>query len=96
MTAIEDVVAERRRQVEVETWTPSHDDRHTCGELAAAAACYATPARSRSPQLLEWLWPFDPVWWKEGDRRRELVKAGALIVAEIERMDRLQNLTPTT
>lgn len=28
-------------------------------------------------------------WWKPKDRRRNLVKAGALIVAEIERLDRL-------
>lgn len=36
-------------------------------------------------------WPasWDPRWWKPtGDRRRDLVKAGALIVAEIERLDR--------
>ena len=36
-------------------------------------------------------WPasWDARWWKPtGDRRRDLVKAGALIVAEIERLDR--------
>lgn len=27
-------------------------------------------------------------WWKPSDRRRDLVKAGALILAEIERLDR--------
>lgn len=34
------------------------------------------------------LWPWDRKWWKPKDRRRDLVRAGALIVAEIERLDR--------
>ena len=33
-------------------------------------------------------WPWERRWWKPGDRRRMLVKAGALILAEIERLDR--------
>jgi len=34
------------------------------------------------------LWPWDSSWWKPADPRRDLVKAGALILAEIERLDR--------
>lgn len=34
------------------------------------------------------MWPWDEAWWKPKDRRRDLVRAGALIVAEIERLDR--------
>lgn len=36
------------------------------------------------------MWPasWRPSWWKPKDRRRDLVRAGALILAEIERMDR--------
>jgi hypothetical protein len=34
-------------------------------------------------------WPWEDKWWKPKDRRRDLVRAGALIVAEIERLDRL-------
>ena len=30
----------------------------------------------------------EPAWWKPGTPRRDLVKAGALILAEIERLDR--------
>lgn len=33
-------------------------------------------------------WPWHRVWWKPSTRRRNLVKAGALILAEIERLDR--------
>lgn len=47
----------------------------------------------------QWLsaWPWDDKWWKPTDRRRDLVKAGALILAEIERLDRaaLQNASTT-
>lgn len=38
--------------------------------------------------LLREIWPWDWAWWKPKDRRRDLVRAGALIVAEIERLDR--------
>jgi hypothetical protein len=34
----------------------------------------------------EWGWS----WWKPKDRRRDLVRAGALIIAEIERLDRAE------
>lgn len=33
-------------------------------------------------------WPWDVRWWKPGNARRCLVKAAALIIAEIERLDR--------
>lgn len=103
--AAQDVLAERRRQVEAEGWTPEHDDRHTVGDLASAAICYATMAvqpevnrraimnaTSRShdgvPFLVRhWPWP-DCRGWKPTNPRRDLVKAGALILAEIERLDR--------
>ncbi|SFI85084.1 hypothetical protein [Albimonas pacifica] len=43
------------------------------------------------PQLIvtRRLWPWDWSWWKPKDRRRDLIRAAALIVAEIERLDRL-------
>lgn len=33
-------------------------------------------------------WPWDISWWKPKDVRRDLIRAAALIVAEIERLDR--------
>lgn len=33
-------------------------------------------------------WPWSWQWWKPKDPRRDLIRAGALIVAEIERLDR--------
>lgn len=34
------------------------------------------------------IWPWNAKWFKPTNQRRDLVKAGALIVAEIERIDR--------
>lgn len=87
MTVIAEIEAERLRQVSAEGWTPSHDDDHNRAELARAAVCYADPlneARLNPPPK----WPWDASWWKPKDRRRDLIRAAALIVAEIERLDR--------
>jgi hypothetical protein len=85
--AATDVLAERLRQVEEEGWTPEHDDQHNVRELSAAAECYAGAASKHDgcPAI----WPWDEAWWKPKDYRHNLVKAGALILAEIERLDRL-------
>lgn len=83
-----DVLAERRRQMEREGWTPEHDDEHEDGELSRAAAAYAVEGIvwSHMPRSL---WPWDMAsWYKPTTRRRNLVKAAALILAEIERLDR--------
>lgn len=111
MSAIEDIAAERRRQIEVEGWTPEHDDAHADRSLALAAACYAmfssvsdsareatalpasmTTTGEDIPGWSAWLeiWPWDRRWWKPKDRRSDLVRAAALIVAEIERLDRAE------
>lgn len=86
-----DVLAERQRQIEAEGWTPEHDDQHEAGELARAGACYAAFAGGTGPiEEFGFRWPWSPVWWKPTTRRRDLVKAGALILAEIERLDRAE------
>ncbi|MBA8034184.1 ead/Ea22-like family protein [Citrobacter freundii] len=97
--AILDVAAERQRQVSAEGWTPAHDDQHRNNDMAFAAACYAFHAAAASWDLeddgvpydshpVPKNWPWEPDWWKPTDPRRDLVKAGALIIAEIERIDR--------
>lgn len=95
------IAAERRRQVETEGWTPEHDDKHNKGEMAGAAACYAMYDLS-IPNIrlghsvvltIRDLWPWALSWWKPTDARCNLVKAGALIAAEIDRLDRA---TPST
>ncbi|HHQ4333782.1 TPA: hypothetical protein ACSQQD_004364 [Pseudomonas aeruginosa] len=88
-----DVQAERRRQIEAEGWTPEHDDEHSHGQMARAAACYAlagssAPNDGTAALLVSLAWPWDQQWWKPTSARRDLVKACALALAEIERLDR--------
>lgn len=96
--AIELIADERKRQIEKEGWTPEHDAEHIEGELANAAATYAMAPDVRDTltalipeceiENVPPTWPWDKHWWKPSpdDRIKELVKAGALIVAEIERL----------
>jgi len=94
--ATRDVLAERNRQIEMEGWTRDHDDEHDTGQLAAAAAAYALEASLLFPdvrtdehqRLIQRIWPWDSQWWKPKDKRRNLVRAAALALAEIERLDR--------
>lgn len=82
------IAAERARQVAVEGWTPKHDAHHKCDELPSAAAYYCAPG---ARWFIEQMWP--PQWMKKFAKRestpvpsvRDLVKAGALIAAEIDR-----------
>ncbi|MCO2500450.1 hypothetical protein FA334_31165 [Pseudomonas aeruginosa] len=88
-----DVQAERRRQITAEGWTPEHDDEHSHGQMARAAACYAlagssAPNDGTAALLVSLAWPWDEQWWKPTTPRRDLVKACALAQAEIERLDR--------
>ncbi|KXA71088.1 hypothetical protein [Bordetella hinzii] len=90
-----DVLAERQRQIETEGWTPEHDDRHGPATLAVAAGYYAlcTDAfpNAGQPPLG---WPWDASWWKPKDFRRDLQRAGALILAAMECHDRQHGEAP--
>lgn len=82
-----DIQRERNRQVFEEGWTAFHDsDVNSDGSLKNAAVCYAKALSVDSPCPLNWPWDTD--LWKPSDYRRNLVKAGALIAAEIDRFDR--------
>lgn len=98
------IARERKRQIVEEGWSAQHDDSHADGSLAMVAAIYALPewqfgasfpgGRLRV-NLAEALWPtsWSRLWYKPcpDDRIRELVKAGALIAAEIDRLQRRKN-----
>ena len=90
---IEQIGNERQRQIAAEGWTPEHDDEHNGGEMALAAACYALatvwPFHFWGDEWVKRIWPWDWKWWKpSGGKERNLIKAAALIVAEIERIER--------
>lgn len=93
-----DVMTERRRQIVEEGMRPEDDDKLVDRSLAKVAACYVVHA-SKSPQtraklymsrMIPKRWPdsWAKKWWKPKNRRRDLVRAAALIIAEIERIDR--------
>lgn len=96
------IAAERRRQIKVEGWTLEHDDEWTAGCLTRAAICYSQRAAwqlrmeelSGKPEpagtdLPPTNWPWDREWWKPKDATRNLVRAGALIAAELDKIARL-------
>jgi hypothetical protein len=83
------IASERDRQVRSEGWTPEHDDEHENGELISAAVWYADNGCEFDLGLRLPPWPFEPEAWKASDDRvGQLVKAGALIAAEIDRLQR--------
>lgn len=83
-----DVLNERVRQLTEEGFTAEHDDKNnSCGQLADAAICYAQCLSKKTPLI----WPWWNDWWRPSvSRRRNLVKAAALLIAEIERLDRAE------
>lgn len=88
------VIAERLRQIFEEGFNQSHDDENNKGdELVAAAVCYAMPPDARKMFYGYW-WPWSPNWWKPTpeNRLRELTKAGALILAAMDKERRRAGL----
>ncbi len=45
LNGVERIARERKRQTDSLGWSPEHDDGHDSGEMAIAAACYASPER---------------------------------------------------
>ena len=102
MNAIELIKSERDRQVSVKKFSIFADDRYRSGELIDAALSYSTAAakqaRGHDQPVLKGMaasgevpWPWQDHWWKpSNDPIRNLVKAAALIAAEIERLQRVE------
>lgn len=94
LTGIALIAKERERQITEKGWTSTHDDMHKPGDLAIAAGCYIRDAKEYAnfagpiPPERPWL----RVFWKPTpkNRIRELMKAGALIAAEIDQLQRLE------
>jgi hypothetical protein len=107
MSVINEIETERQRQISDKGYTHTHDDKHEYGELSRAAATYALFSGDQLERAglgmhgnvpkSNWseLWPWVPASWKPEDPRWNLIRAAALIVAEIERMDRwVERTTP--
>lgn len=99
LSGVKLIQRERARQMSEEGWTPAHDDTHKKHELALAASSYLNAVASPDEEGDEngkvrpcWDWPWAKKWWKPSDDPiRNLVKAGALIAAEIDRLQRAKS-----
>jgi hypothetical protein len=97
MIGVELIRQERHRQVYVEGFKESHDDGHRMAEIALAGLSYVSVAASQvrlgagcAAERLPVYWPWNEDWWKPSpDPVINLIKAGALIAAEIDRLQRL-------
>lgn len=90
-TGVELIGLERYRQITQEGYDASHDDEHIDGELRDAAVCYCMTCDDYPSEMEpnQSIWPWDSIHWKPSeDPIRNLVKAGALIAAEIDRLKR--------
>lgn len=102
LSIVDEIALERCRQVASEGFDITHDDKYEFGELARAAACYSHTAglglAAEAGMSVPWLhyteagmppqWPWALAWWKPKSPREDLVRAAALIVAQIEAIDR--------
>jgi len=95
----QELAAERNRQIISEGYDLAHDDQYHRGELQRAAAWYALAGARWTNATLPpcdlglfasntYGWPWDRSFWRPTTARRDLVKAGALIIAAIGRIDR--------
>lgn len=95
MSVLNEISIERQSQIE-KGFTPKHDDQHISGELAESAAYLAVPGKFvASDTVLQCATHA----MSKHCRRKCLIIAAAMLVAEIERMDREQatidlSLTP--
>jgi hypothetical protein len=104
--AADDVISERRAQILRDGYHHTHDDGLVAGELAKMAACWAASSvalgsiyTGHQPEqylltfhrLWDYQWGADPGQSLRAERRKKLVVAGALILAEIERLDRAES-----
>jgi hypothetical protein len=87
-TGVEIIAEERTRQINDKGYTLERDTELKEGDLAKAAATFCLPRENRSM-----IWPWGGAWWKPtpDHRIKELAKAGALIAAEIDRIQRAKS-----
>lgn len=84
-TGAELISKERERQVNVEGYDKNHDSSHKYEELALAALAYANHAVGVDTSSALSVWPWDEKYFKPKDPLKDLVRAGALIAAAIDR-----------
>lgn len=80
---------ERARQIASEGWSAEHDDKHTDNELLRASVSYFMAAKHGGEfVVMPYNWPWEKRWWKPKYASRNLEIAGALALAERDRVRR--------
>jgi|CXWL01.1.fsa_nt_gi hypothetical protein len=80
------VMDERWRQLRL--YPIQHDDTHDAGEIAQAAAAYALASAAETDlerEIAVDTWPWELDDFKPSTPLADLIRAGALLLAEIER-----------
>jgi hypothetical protein len=92
LKSLELVWDERIRQQTEEGYTPAHDDEHTEGQLALLAAAYALSSRGKYKRTVEIhsVLALDGFSFKPKDPISDVIKAAALLLAELERLLRAE------
>jgi hypothetical protein len=83
---LKEIAAKRLLQIALGYYA-EHDDLHQQGEIVQMGVAYACRA-SEDFIPSDVAWPWDEPMAEQKDARNDLLVAGALIVAEIERLDR--------
>lgn len=86
MSVLDEIVAERQSQV-AKGYDAHHDREHESKEMADAAGVYALIGDRPSVSKL---WPWAAKYLKPRSHRENCIRAAALLVAEIERLDAAQ------
>ena len=95
---LELVKDERVKQINKHGYTHEHDDGHTDGSIADAAACYAATAQVYKIKEFNELFPMKTLYpWgmryfkkEEKSRKDQIITACAMLMAEWERLDRIE------
>lgn len=90
-TGAQAIAAERQRQIDEEGYTTEHDEHHAVGQFVSTAVVYlGGKALGHTP------WPVKRAVVESDEesvryQRRDLVRAGALIAAAIDRLDQIKD-----
>ena len=85
MTGSDMIAIERKRQVEVEGYNARHDNNEQDGTLEKAAMAYLYSSVGNRKEGMK-VWPGCLPFFKPKTQGRDLVRAGALIAAAIDRL----------
>jgi len=81
------IAEERERQIKDEGYNAEHDQAHAPMTLAKAAVSYILCNDEKKRKIAKTTyWPWEDKYYKPRDMKRNLVRAGALVAAAIDRL----------